>query len=333
MNRIRPLLCLMLAFSTCASHAAGVAYKGVNLAGAEFAAGKLPGVVDKDYIYPSQAIITAYAQFGMNTIRVPFLWERLQPQLNGPFNADELKRLDTVVSLAGQQHLTVILDLHNYGSYRGKFIGEKEVPEAAFIQFWAMFAKHYQKQEHVAFGLMNEPNKQEALPWARMARNALLAIRATGARQMVLVPGTLYTGAHSWGNKAGKRSNAEALAKLRDPANNMLIEFHHYFDYNYSGTHNDCTPPNVAEASFIQVSAWLKKTKHKGFLAEFGISKQPACLAAMKAALDHIEKHSDLWSGWTYWGASEWFGTYPFNIYPLKPETYPQLMMLGNYLK
>lgn len=307
--------------------------RGVNLAGAEFSHDKLPGVLNKDYIYPSSTVIAAYAKFGMNTIRVPFLWERMQPKLNAPLDAAELARLDAVVVTASVHNLTVILDLHNYGHYRGKQVGSKEVPESAFNHFWMLLATHYQVQSNVAFGLMNEPKFQEALPWARMAKNAMLAIRKVGAKQLILVPGTLYTGVHSWHKKAGKRSNSEALANLRDPAGNMVIEFHHYFDYNHSGTHNSCTPPEISETELMQVTQWLKKTKHRGFLGEFGVAKDEPCLTALKSALEHMKKHSDVWAGWTYWGASEWFGEYPFNIYPVKPEQFPQLTVLGAYLK
>lgn len=305
---------------------------GINLAGAEFGADKLPGVVNQDYIYPTPAVINAYADFGMNVIRVPFRWERMQPELGKLLNPDELKRLDDVVMAADARKVTVILDPHNYGHYRDTLIGDKKVPSKAFAHFWSQMARHYRNQGNIVFGLMNEPNKHTATDWAKIAKEAIQAIRKEGAKQLILVPGTLYSGAHSWHKKAGKKSNAEALAKLRDPRNNMMIEFHHYFDYNYSGTHEDCTPPEVTEAALEPVTKWLKKTKNRGFLGEFGISKTPACLDAMQGALEHLKKNSGVWGGWTYWAASEWFGNYAFNVYPVNPDTYPQLNILHKFL-
>lgn len=326
------LCCLGLLVQHPAYAVARPMLTGINIAGAEFAADKLPGVAGKDYLYPSSAILAAYASFGMNTVRVPFLWERIQPALGGPLAPEELQRLDAVVTEAKKLNLSIILDLHNYGAYRGELIGSKAVPLDRFIHVWKLLADHYQKETHVAFGIMNEPNKQDAAEWAGMAKAALLAIRSTGARQTVLVPGTLWSGAHSWNKKAGKRSNAEALAKLRDPANNLLIEFHHYFDYNYSGTHKECTPPAVTEEALLQATRWLKKTRHQGFLGEFGTAKDEACRDALKAALEHLHAHPKLWRGWAYWGASEWFGDYPFNVYPVQPEQFPQLVVLKNAL-
>lgn len=331
------LLCLLLglvAFSaTAAAPQKPKQLKGVNIAGAEFAADKLPGEHAKDYIYPSAAIITAYAEFGVNVIRVPFLWERLQPNIDGKLDEAELARIDDVVRIASERRIKIILDMHNYGSFRGVTIEENTILSHAFARIWVTLAKRYKDNPYVIYGLMNEPYKQTATEWAAIAKEALLAIRATGAKQTILVPGTLYSGAHSWHKKAGKHSNAEALASLRDPANNMLIEFHHYFDYNFSGTHDDCMPPDVAEHSLMIATKWLQKTKHKGFLGEFGATTSQPCREALRAALTHMQKHRKQWAGWTYWGASEWFGDYRFNIYPIRPDKFPQLTVIYEFIK
>ena len=55
------------------------AWRGVSLAGAEFGEGKLPGIHGQDYIYPASDSVGYYQRKGMNLIRLPFLWERLQP--------------------------------------------------------------------------------------------------------------------------------------------------------------------------------------------------------------------------------------------------------------
>lgn len=332
MRAMRLLLLLTLLTAPAIANAAPM-LKGINLAGGEFGADKIPGEHKKDYLYPTPAVVSDYSRLGMNVIRVPFLWERIQPQLNGKLNEAEMRNIDIIVNAADTFSMTVILDMHNYAAYRGKLIGSTDVPVKAFAQAWSQLAKRYKDNPHVAFGIMNEPNKQEAEEWAKIAKSALAAIRGTGAKQLVLVPGTLYTGAHSWNQKAGKLSNAEALAKLKDPAGNMAIEIHHYFDYNYSGTHEDCTPPEVTEAALAPVSAWLKKNGHKGFLGEFGTPKSSACLVALAKALEHLKTHASVWKGWTYWGASEWFGTYPMNVYPPREDKFPQITVLKQYLK
>src|SRR5574340_971626 len=103
-NRVPPGL--IAALSSCyilavvpTAHAAsnGDELTGVNIAGAEFNGKALPGVAGKDYFYPKAATFDHFAAKGMNVIRLPFRWERIQPTLNGELDAAEYRRLaDTV---------------------------------------------------------------------------------------------------------------------------------------------------------------------------------------------------------------------------------------------
>ncbi len=72
---------------------------GVNIAGADFGQGHLPGVFGQDYFYPKISSIDYFATKGMNIIRLPVLWERLQHQLGEGLDAKEMQRIDTVVEL------------------------------------------------------------------------------------------------------------------------------------------------------------------------------------------------------------------------------------------
>jgi endoglucanase len=309
-----------------------VRFTGINLAGGEFGGNKAHAVHGKDYIYPTLADITRFADIGMNVIRVPFLWERIQPKLNGPLNETELSHLDAIISIASARHMAVILDPHNYGAYRGKPIGSTEVPINAFTDFWGRLAKHYKDEPYIVFGLMNEPIKQSAEDWASIAQKAIFAIRKENARQLILVPGTIYTGAHSWDYKVGKFSNAEALSHLIDPEKNFAIEVHQYFDSDNSGTHSGCVSDIVGVQALAGVTAWLKATENKGFLGEFGAADNAVCKAALDKTLAYMQQNSSLWLGWTYWGASAWFGDYMFNIMPPDSSKHGQINILKKYL-
>ena len=96
---------------------------GVNIAGAEFNGKKLPGVANQDYFYPKPETIDHFAAEGMNVIRVPFRWERIQPSLNGELDPAEYRRLADTVHRATAKKLYVILDVHNYAAYRDMPIG------------------------------------------------------------------------------------------------------------------------------------------------------------------------------------------------------------------
>lgn len=303
-------------------------YHGVNLPQAGFGEQHIPGVIGTDYAWPSASDVDLYADMGANLIRVAFLWERMQPQLDMPLEPHELAQLDTVVAAASARHVTVLLDVHNFGKYGGYFIGSDEVGPAAFADLWSRLAAHYKDQAFVAFGLMNEPYLQNAEEWATIAQQGIDAIRKTGARQLIFVPGTGFSAAHSWTSKIGKLSNAEALAKIKDPAHNFIFEAHDYFDSNASGTHPVCVSEDIGVKRLAAFTAWLRQTGNRGFLGEFGASKDPVCVEALRRTLKYMADNKDVWYGWSYWAAAAWFGDYMFNIYPPDPERFPQVEVL-----
>jgi len=308
------------------------AFRGINLGAAAMGSKVIPGKHGTNYLWPTVAEISIYANAGFNTLRIPFLWERMQPQLQQPFDSDELERLDGVVAAAGSNKVTVVLDLHNYGDYRGEMIGSSNVPVKAFEDFWAKVAARYKDKPYVAFGLMNEPNKHKADEWAPIAQAGVSAIRKTGAKQLILVPGTRWSGAHSWLAKDGKLSNAEALSGMTDPENNFAFEMHQYFDSNSSGMSPACVDENIGVKRIQTVTTWLRTMGHQAFLGEFGASKEPICLKALENTLAYMEKNGDVWRGWTYWGAAKWFGDYMFNIYPPDASRSPQMKVIEYFL-
>lgn len=306
-------------------------YAGINLSGAEFNSSKKPGVLYKDYTYPSESDYAYYASKGMNVVRLPFLWERLQPQANGALDSQQLSLLQTAVKRAKAQNLRVVLDVHNYAKYYGKRIGT-ETPVAVFADFWGKLAAEFKDDDSVIFGLMNEPNGIDAKAWAYAAQAGLDAIRATGARNLVLVPGTAYSGAHSWnGAWYGGTSNGEALLAITDPANRIAFEAHQYLDADYSGTSGACQSEQIGAQKLQVFTAWLREHHKVGFLGEFAVGSDPVCLAALESMLEHIQTNADVWLGWTYWaGGAWWKSDYPFNVQPDKEgNEKPQMTVLS----
>nr|WP_315427318.1 glycoside hydrolase family 5 protein [uncultured Albidiferax sp.] len=307
-------------------------FRGINLGAAAIAAKIQPGLHGTNYLWPTAAEVSLFASAGFNTLRVPFLWERMQPVLNMPFNEAELARLDAVVAAATANRVTIVLDPHNYGTYRQEIIGSTNVPISAFEDFWSRLAVRYKDMQFVAFGLMNEPHLQKAAEWAPIAQAALYAIRKTGATQLILVPGTRYSGAYSWLGKDGALSNAEALQGLQDPANNFVFEMHQYFDSNSSGTSPACVSEDIGVKRLEGVTAWLRSTGNKAFLGEFGASQEPTCLKALENTLTFMEQNKDVWQGWTYWVSAKWLGGYIFNIYPPDSTLFPQMKVIESFL-
>lgn len=304
-------------------------YAGVNLAGGEFGSKTLPGRHGYEYLYPGAKDAAPFIKAGMTAVRLPFRWERVQTEFGAPLEEAEMRRLDaSIAALRGFR--LIILDVHNYGGHRGCKLGSGDVPATALADLWTRLATRYRGDRRIAFGIMNEPIGMDAQVWRGLAEGALGAIRATGARNLVLVPGIRWTGAHSW--TSGAVSNAKALAGLRDPANNLAIEMHQYVDANSSGTGKDCVSPAVAAARLAKATDWLRAERTRGFLAEFGAPGSPACLAALKAMLETIDAADDVWLGWTYWAGGSRWNSYPMSVQPGRDGPKPQMAILTAHI-
>jgi endoglucanase len=288
--------------------------RGINLSGAEF--GEPDGQVFKNYVYPSEETISYFEKKGMNTVRVPFQWERLQPELGQSLNEDELKLLKDTVSLLRKHKMTIILDPHNYASYKKTQIGTPPVTTLAFADFWTRLAAEFSDQGDVIFGLMNEPHDIDASKWLNAANTAIRGIRAVGAKNYILVPGTRWTGAHSW-QSGGNDANGTVMLGIKDPAKNFGYEVHQYFDSDSSGTHDECSGNAGAKQAVLDMSAWARKNNTRLLLGEFGVSQAPECIAGLKDVLGAMQNDSDVWLGWTYWVAGDWWPeTEALNVQP-----------------
>ena len=155
--------------------------RGVNLSGAEFAPTNLPGTLGKDYTYPTAGELDYYKSKGLTLIRLPFLWERLQPSLYGPLNQNELNNIADFISAARDRGMKVILEPHNYDRYRlnatNYLIGSPQVPVSAFDDFWNKFAGYFRNETAIyAYSLMNEPHDTNGT-WKDTAQAGLNSLR------------------------------------------------------------------------------------------------------------------------------------------------------------
>jgi endoglucanase len=305
-------------------------YTGINIASGGFASQHIPGRYGYDYFYPLAKEVSPFLAAGMNAVRVPFLWERIQPSPNAPLDPVELARLDTsIAELAGFR--LIILDVHNYAKYRGQRLDLSDPQGAMLADLWTRLARHYSANTRIAFGLMNEPNGLSAMAWQPIAAASLRAIRSTGARNLILVPGTRWSSAYAW-TTGGSESNGQALRTLVDPVNNMAFEMHQYPDSDSSGTHPTCVSPVNAARSFDAATAWLRANHARGFLGEFGASKDPNCLAALDAMLSALDDAPDVWLGWTYWAGGAMWGSYMYSVQPDGTADKPQFSILVHHL-
>lgn len=313
---------------------APVQLTGVNIAGGDFGAQSLPGRYGTDYIYPDNETIDYFAAKGMNIIRVPALWERLQRRLDGDLDAVEMKRLDDVIDYAASKGMRVILDVHNYAAYRGAMIGSPSVPAKVLGDLWGRIAERYKDSESVVFGLMNEPNNLPTETWLEAANIAIAAIRRTGAKNLILVPGVGWSSARSWGGGGYGTPNSEAMLKVEDPAGNFAYEVHQYFNSDWTGASADCQSVDIGVETLSQVTQWAKQHGKRVFLGEVGVGSGETCLEALDRVMRFMSENGDVWLGWTYWAGGAWWPKdYFTNLQPLDGMDRPQMAVLEKYIQ
>jgi endoglucanase len=302
----------------------GVQLLGVNLSGAEDG-NPVTGVMNYNYVYPTTSEIDYFASLGLNTIRIPVAWQRLQPTEGGALSTTQIAQLQTLVAYAATKGMTVDIDLHNYGAGFGADVGTTQTPDSAFANFWGQMAETFKNSPNVIFGLMNEPNSQTPAAWAVAAQDAVNAIRATGASQEILVSGSDWDTASSWISSG----NAATVGAITDPDNNVVFEVHQYFDQGSSGTTTNVLSPDIGPQSLAAVTQWAEENGKKLFLGEFGNGSDPASLTAESNTLNYLNANSSVWQGATYWAGGPWMGSYMFSADPQNGVEAPQTAVLA----
>jgi endoglucanase len=344
---VLPLLAVLL----CPSAVDAVELRGVNLSDAEF--GKVDvaeprfGRENFTYRWPQDELIRSWVQdFGADVLRVPFRWERVQPELKGEVKLDGMARVvDTATGLGA----VVVLDMHNFGNrwvmgeaglVQAQVDGRSlKVTREDFAHVWARIAERFAGNEHVHFDLMNEPHGlkpagevSEAVALARFYQAAIDAIRATGARNPIHIEPPDYAK-----SSALVGSFSEAALSLRDPADALIFHVHQYLDPGQKG-HQPVLAGSDTALGVKRLEAatrWARQHGKRLFLGEFAIpaSGDARLMEATRRMIDHVEANADVWTGWTAWGAgSFWKDDYPFLLKPERRDT-ASMKMIGEWLQ
>ena len=300
---------------------------GVNLAGAEF--GSHRGVYGTDYTYPTASELDYYQGRGIDLIRLPFAWERMQPVLGSALDPAELGRMTSFLDAAAQRGMKVVIDLHNYGRYDGQVIGSSAVPIAEFQNFWMKLASALSDHPAIwGFGIMNEPHDMGgAQVWPAAAQAAVNGIRSTGSRETIIVSGDGWSGAQSW-------QQINAHLNVHDPLDNLMYEAHVYFDRGSAGVYAggydaEGAYPTIGVDRVQPFLDWLAANNFRGFIGEYGVpDNDPRWLVVLENFL-HVLEEKDIPSA--YWAGGPWWGTYPLSIEPRDGIDRPQMDVLERY--
>ena len=311
--------------------AAPAAQRGVNMAGADFAGHKIPGIHGTDYWFNSAPSYQYFGGKSLKLIRVPILWDRLQRTLGGTLETDYLNGIKNNVAWAKANGCSVIIDLHNYGRYaidesgtytsyiiENTYGGVVKVTTAHLSDVWRRLSTEFRNESAVyAYGMMNEPHDMGSANWKLISQNVLTAIRASGDNKMIMVSVDSWSGAHSWVGTHGP------TAWITDPANNFKYEAHQYFDSDSSGTYRSSYQDELARDSSLATIGqrrmagfinWCATNGVKGFLGEYSVPKSDerwlTVLENFLSALDSADMDG------TYWSAGEWWGEEENNVQP-----------------
>lgn len=310
---------------------AGPRRYGVNVAGAEFGETALPGTLGTQYIYPTSAESARYfAGKGQTLVRVPFLWERLQPTAFGPLAADDLRQLRAMLDVAAGAGQVVILDMHNYGRYYRQPLTRAEAGKLADV--WTKLAREFRGHPGLfGYEIMNEPHDlpDGADGWAYLAQVAADAIRGEDRQAWLLIPGYGWQGAWTWPQN-------NPMLDVRDPSGRLLYAAHQYFDRDGSGKYaqgydGEGGSPTIGADRLRPFQQWLAARGAHGIVTEYGVpGDDPRWLTVLDQFLAVIEADPRI-AGGTYWAAGPWWASYPLSVEPTGGSDRPQMSVLERY--
>ncbi|KAA6301620.1 MAG: Endoglucanase [Candidatus Ordinivivax streblomastigis] len=304
---------------------------GVNMSGAEFSGDGLYPTVEEDWAY--------YANKGLNLIRIPFKWERLQTSAGGPLDATALAKLKQAVEFALKYGQVVMFDMHNYArvTFKGEStsyrIGEGTLTREHYADFWRKFAAEFKNYPNIwAYDIMNEPHDMGEYDWGLSAQAAINAIREVDTKTPISIEGNSWASADNW------PSQSNSLKDLLDPSGKIIYQAHCYFDADASGTYTgsyqgEVTNPQIAINRLSNFVNWLKTNNKIGMIGELGCpGNDDRWLTMLDDACAFLKANNvslTYWSGGRHWGTS-----YPLNIHPDKNDLTkekPQMAILEKY--
>jgi endoglucanase len=305
--------------------------RGINLAGMEYTINKLPGVAGTDWFPPTEADFRYWAGKGLTLVCLPFLWERLQPAVNGPLDGTHKGYLDQSIALAKKYGMRVLLDCHNYGNRdvngTQRKIGSAELPVAAFADLWGKVAATYADEPGVyGYDLMNEPvdlpvvatpanyhpSSSTVATSTLMNQAAINAIRAVDSVHWIVLEFDRYNGLHQFAANFG--SNPEVW--WTDPTGLTMPSFHYYQDPDHSGQYSQAWTQATRDRLYseaVSVFEWAKRKGVKLFMGEYGVpSTNDTSGANYRRDLDTFLTLMDQYgiSG-TYWAAGIHYSSAP----------------------
>ncbi|MFY7964158.1 MAG: glycoside hydrolase family 5 protein [Chitinophagaceae bacterium] len=306
---------------------------GITLSGAEFGENRLPGVMGKDYIYPSIAEIAYFASKGVDIIQLPFKWERVQKHLGASLDENEVAYISKFIDDCATYNISVNLVLQNFGRYNingvAHIVGGNVVTAWHLADFWKKMALFLSNKQNVySFSIMTEPHGMTPYHWPATVQQVINSIREVDRNTIVIVDGDNYSNPATW------EVYNNDLKYVLDPANKLVFNAHCYFDKNCSGKYaysydQDGATEWTGVERMKPFVNWLNQNGRHGYVGEFGIPKNDRrWIVTMKHFLEYLQENN---IGASYWAAGSWWKDYPLSIQPVNNQDQPQLIVFSKY--
>ncbi len=328
------LILLVLVFSIFKStgQMAGKPF-GINICGAEFEEKTIPGILNKDYAYPSESDIEYFYQQGFQLITIPFKWERLQNSPGADLDLANLEEIKRVLNYCAPRNIKVILSMHNFGRYiidtTEYIVGCPIVTRKHFSDFWVKMANELIEIKNIyGFQIMSEPHNMGEYDWFTTAQETIVAIRAVDKKNSIIISGDVYANAEKW------RQNSDILKNLVDPLDNLIYDAHCYFDKDYSGRYKESYDSSGSSeytgvVRIMPFVRWLKDHNKRGIIGEYGVPDND--LRWFKLMDNFLKYLSENNINGCYWAAGSRWNKYPLSVQPFVQAERPQMEVLLQY--
>lgn len=260
---------------------------------------------------------------GFDFIRLPmnFGW---MLDYDGRLNESAMKNLDTVLGLALESDLTVLLDLHGWSQLNND-------PSAQnierLISIWENVAERYQDyNDKLWFEIYNEPNndsgKMSDIRWNYIQLSAVSAIRKIDEDRVICLSPMNFNSAHKLSSMLVKRSDKHIVA---DVHNYAPMRFTHQGAEWMDDSYKEKIPfskdmLNDFEQALIVAEEYQKETGIKIIIGEFGVYEKQVSeedvSQFLSGAVKLMKKHN---LSWGYWEYNAGFGAYDYTKKEWKP--------------